>query len=79
MAVPAPEPTAYGSAILAAAAVGIFKTVDDACARLAKTRTAYQPRRAASDAYAKLAAFADRLPQAILDAASPPKSMEAQA
>ncbi len=78
LAVPAPEPAAYGAAILAAAAVGIFKTVDDACARLAKTRTAFQPRRAASDAYGKLAAFADRLPQAILDAASPPKSMEAQ-
>jgi xylulokinase len=78
VAVAAPEPAAYGAAILAAAAVGIFKQVDDACARMTKNRASFQPRRAASDAYAALTPLTDRLPDAIASACAPPQSMEAQ-
>ena len=77
-AVPAPESAAYGAAILAAVAVGIAKSIDEACLRMAKARTTFQPRRAASDAYAALSALAGRLPEAIAQAVSP-KVLEASA
>lgn len=74
-----PEPAAYGAAILAAVAVGIFKNVEDGCTRISQHRTAFQPRRAASDTYAQLAERAGRLPEAIATAVTPPRPLEALA
>jgi xylulokinase len=77
-AVASPESAAFGAGVLAAAAVGMFKTVDDACAKLVKAKATFQPRRAASDAYAALAPIAARIPET-LAAAFAPKTVEAQA
>jgi xylulokinase len=63
-AVPGAECAATGAAILAASAVGLFKTVPDACARLVGGRIAYNPRKAATEVYQQLAPVIALLPQA---------------
>lgn len=70
-AVPVTESAAFGAGILAAAAVGIFKSVDDACHKLVKKKAIFQPRRAASDVYAAMAPAAARIPDGITLALNP--------
>jgi xylulokinase len=77
--VPVPESAAFGAAVLAAVAVGMFKTVDEACARLVKAKATFQPRRAASDAYAALAPLAARIPDALAAPLAPKSAVEGQA
>ena len=50
-AIPGVSCDAIGAAMLASSAVGIFKNVDEACAKMVGNRTTYQPRRAATEAY----------------------------
>ncbi len=70
-AAPVAECGAVGAAILAASAVGVFKTVEDACAKLVKAKHTFSPRRAAADTYAALAPAVARLPSAIANAFHP--------
>jgi xylulokinase len=53
-AIPTTPCAATGAAILASAAVGLFKTIDDACSALVAERTTYEPRKAAADIYNNL-------------------------
>ncbi len=76
-AVPVQESAAFGAAVLAGSAVGVFKTIEDACAKLVKPKGSFAPRRAASDVYAALAPISARLSEAIAGP-SAPKSIEAQ-
>lgn len=64
-AVPVPEAPAVGAAILASTAVGIHKTIEDACAKMVKAKPIYHPRRAAVDAYASLVTNIARLQTAL--------------
>lgn len=50
-AAPAPECAATGAAILASSAVGLYKSVQEACGHLIRGTVAYQPRKSATDAY----------------------------
>jgi xylulokinase len=50
-AIPGTACDAIGAAMLASSAVGIFKNIDEACAKMVGDRTSYQPRRAATEAY----------------------------
>jgi xylulokinase len=59
------ESAAIGSAILATVAVGVHKTLDDACAKVIKQRHVFNPRKAAADAYIAVAPRAARLNAAI--------------
>lgn len=59
------ESAAVGSAVLATVAVGVHKTLEDGCAKVAKHRHAFSPRRAAADAYNTIAPRAARLAAAI--------------
>ncbi len=77
-AVPVQEAAALGAATLAASAVGVFKGIEDACAKLVKTKGSFHPRRAASDVYQGLAPIAARLSLAI-PAAFAPQASEAKA
>ncbi len=52
--VPVPEAPAVGVAILASTAVGVHKSVEDACHKMVKAKHAFHPRRAAVEAYAAL-------------------------
>ncbi len=67
-----PESAAHGVGILAATAVGMFKTVEEACRKLAKPKATYTPRRAAAEVYAALAPKADRLLSALAGSTTPP-------
>jgi xylulokinase len=61
----APQPAAFGVAVLAASAVGVHKTIEDACQRMVKTGAAYQPRRAAAAVYAEMAPVQAQLQRAL--------------
>ena len=65
------EGPATGAAILASSAVGLYKTVQDACSRMVKSKVAYQPRSAATEVYLSLAPVVARLPAAATSALSP--------
>ncbi len=60
-----PEVAAAGSAILAAATVGVHKTVEDAAAKMVKNRNSFASRRSAAVVYADLARESARLADAI--------------
>jgi xylulokinase len=51
-----PECAATGAAILASSAVGLYKSVQEACGHLIQSTTPYAPRKAASDVYQALRA-----------------------
>ena len=53
-AVAVPECAATGAAILASSAVGLYKSVQEACGHLIRGTTMYTPRKAASDVYQDL-------------------------
>jgi len=59
------ESAAIGVAVLATVAVGVHKTVDDACAKVSKHRVSFSPRRAAADVYKNVAPRAARLAAAV--------------
>lgn len=59
------ESAAVGSAVLATVAVGVHKTVEDGCAKVAKHRHSFTPRRAAADVYNNVAPRAARLAAAL--------------
>jgi xylulokinase len=61
----AQESAATGVAVLATVAVGVHKSLDDACAKVSKVRHTFQPRKAAADAYHAIAPRAARLALAI--------------
>lgn len=63
-AIPGAECAATGAAILASSAVGLYKTVPEACSKMVADRVAYQPRKAATEVYRALAPVINRLPQA---------------
>jgi sugar (pentulose or hexulose) kinase len=65
------EGPATGAAILASSAVGLYKTVQDACSRMVKAKVAFQPRSAATEVYLSLAPVIARLPAAASAALSP--------
>ena len=76
----AQESAATGVAVLASVAVGVHKTLDDACAKVTKLRHSFQPRKAATDAYLAVAPRAARLaaavnPSAIASAAPAPVAL----
>ena len=54
-AIAIPEGPATGAAILASSAVGLYKTVQDACSHMVKAKTTFQPRSAATGVYLELA------------------------
>lgn len=53
-----------GAAVLASASVGIFKNLEEACAKLVGKPIVYQPRRAATEAYAALLPELSRITEA---------------
>ncbi len=59
------ESAATGVAVLASTAVGIHKSLDEACAKVAKQRHSFQPRRAAADVFHAIAPRAARLAAAV--------------
>lgn len=63
-AVSIPEGPATGAAILASSAVGLYKTVQDACNHMVKAKIAFQPRKAATEVYLAMAPSVARLPAA---------------
>jgi xylulokinase len=62
-AIPGAECAATGAAILAGSAVGLYKTVPEACAKMVGAKVAYQPRKAATGVYQALAPILSRLQQ----------------
>lgn len=59
-----PECAAMGAAILASSAVGMYKSVQEACSHLIKSTTPYTPRKATAGVYQDLATqLADVLPK----------------
>jgi len=60
-ATPCADANAIGVALLAGTAVGIYKSLDDARAKLSLGTTTYQPRKAAAGAYAALMPVLARL------------------
>ncbi len=71
-AVTTPESAATGAAILAGSAVGLYKTVQEACAKMVRSAVTYQPRKAATEVYLALAPTVARLPAAVAGALSDP-------
>ena len=71
-AVTTPESAATGAAILAGSAVGLYKTVQEACAKMVRSATTYQPRKAATEVYLALAPTVARLPGALAGALADP-------
>ena len=59
------ESAATGCAVLASVAVGVHKTLEDACAKVSKHRHTFQPRKAAADTYLAIAPRAARLAAAV--------------
>lgn len=66
-----------GAALLASSAVGIFKNLDEACAKLISKPMVYQPRRAATEAYTALLPELSRITEAFRPALPPAVLAEA--
>jgi xylulokinase len=78
-AVPGAECAATGAAILASSAVGLYKTVPEACAKMTAARITYQPRKAATEVYRTLVPVIARLAQVTAPAFDDtPAAVEAQ-
>jgi xylulokinase len=72
-ALPREDLKAHGAAILASSAVGIYKTIEEACSHLVKGGTHYHARKAATDSYRTMTEKISRLTAATPSA---PTSME---
>jgi xylulokinase len=76
IAMPGDECDLIGAAMLASSAVGIHKTIDEACAQMIKHGQTYSPRKAATHSYSALLPGLERL-RTSLSSAILPAAMEA--
>jgi xylulokinase len=74
-AIPTVQIAATGAAILASSAVGLHKSIDEACAALVGQRIAYEPRKAAADIYNQLLPAIGSLSQISLPNSTPPDQL----
>jgi xylulokinase len=77
-AVATAESAATGAAMLASSAVGLYKTVQEACNRMIKAKIAFHPRKAATEVYQAMSPILARLPGLLEGALNPAAPMPAQ-